>query len=193
MTSDAVDRHPRRGARHPAAVAADAARARPRGSSAALGTPARIYYKDESGRPAGSHKPNTAVPQAFYNKAGGHHPAHDRDRRRPVGDGAGVRLRAVRPRVQGVHGADVVRAEAVPPRDHGDVGRRVRAVAGRRPVVARLARPRHLRRGARRRHPRRHALLARLGAQPRAAAPDGHRARGQGAAGARRRDACPTS
>jgi tryptophan synthase beta chain len=38
---------------------------------AALGTPARIYYKDESGSPAGSHKPNTAVPQAFYNKAEG--------------------------------------------------------------------------------------------------------------------------
>jgi tryptophan synthase beta chain len=34
----------------------------------ALGTPARIYYKDESVSPAGSHKPNTAVPQAFYNK-----------------------------------------------------------------------------------------------------------------------------
>jgi tryptophan synthase beta chain len=37
----------------------------------ALGTPARIYYKDESGSPAGSHKPNTAVPQAFYNKVEG--------------------------------------------------------------------------------------------------------------------------
>jgi tryptophan synthase beta chain len=36
-----------------------------------LGTPARIYYKDESVSPAGSHKPNTAVPQAFYNKAEG--------------------------------------------------------------------------------------------------------------------------
>src|SRR4051794_10409727 len=33
----------------------------------ALGTPARIYFKDESGSPAGSHKPNPAVPQAFYN------------------------------------------------------------------------------------------------------------------------------
>ena len=33
----------------------------------ALGTPARIYYKDESVSPAGSHKPNTAVAQAFYN------------------------------------------------------------------------------------------------------------------------------
>ncbi|MGA2527634.1 MAG: TrpB-like pyridoxal phosphate-dependent enzyme [Acidimicrobiales bacterium] len=37
----------------------------------ALGTPARIYYKDESVSPAGSHKPNTAVPQAFYNKQDG--------------------------------------------------------------------------------------------------------------------------
>lgn len=33
-----------------------------------LKTPARIYYKDESTSPAGSHKPNTAVPQAWYNK-----------------------------------------------------------------------------------------------------------------------------
>jgi len=31
----------------------------------ALGTPARIYYKDESVSPAGSHKPNIAVAQAF--------------------------------------------------------------------------------------------------------------------------------
>ncbi|HEX2117947.1 MAG TPA: TrpB-like pyridoxal phosphate-dependent enzyme [Acidimicrobiales bacterium] len=37
----------------------------------ALGTPARIYFKDESVSPAGSHKPNTAVPQAFYNKQEG--------------------------------------------------------------------------------------------------------------------------
>ena len=33
----------------------------------ALDTPARIYYKYEGGSPAGSHKPNTAVAQAFYN------------------------------------------------------------------------------------------------------------------------------
>ncbi|MCU0260843.1 MAG: TrpB-like pyridoxal phosphate-dependent enzyme [Ilumatobacteraceae bacterium] len=32
-----------------------------------LGTPARIYYKYEGVSPAGSHKPNTSVPQAFYN------------------------------------------------------------------------------------------------------------------------------
>ncbi len=34
----------------------------------ALGTPAKIYYKYEGGSPAGSHKPNTAIPQAYYNK-----------------------------------------------------------------------------------------------------------------------------
>ena len=33
-----------------------------------LKTPARIYYKNESVSPPGSHKPNTAVPQAWYNK-----------------------------------------------------------------------------------------------------------------------------
>ncbi|HEU4910574.1 MAG TPA: TrpB-like pyridoxal phosphate-dependent enzyme [Actinomycetes bacterium] len=37
----------------------------------ALGTPAKIYYKYEGVSPAGSHKPNTAVPQAFYNKKSG--------------------------------------------------------------------------------------------------------------------------
>ena len=37
----------------------------------ALGTPAHIYYKNEGVSPAGSHKPNTAIPQAFYNKAAG--------------------------------------------------------------------------------------------------------------------------
>ncbi|MBO0776951.1 MAG: TrpB-like pyridoxal phosphate-dependent enzyme, partial [Actinobacteria bacterium] len=37
----------------------------------ALGTPARIYYKYEGVSPAGSHKPNTAVPQAYYNAAEG--------------------------------------------------------------------------------------------------------------------------
>ena len=36
-----------------------------------LGTPARIYFKNESVSPAGSHKPNTSVPQAYYNKKQG--------------------------------------------------------------------------------------------------------------------------
>ena len=37
----------------------------------ALDTPARIYYKYEGVSPSGSHKPNTAVPQAFYNAEAG--------------------------------------------------------------------------------------------------------------------------
>jgi tryptophan synthase beta chain len=38
---------------------------------AALDTPAHIYYKYEGGSPSGSHKPNTAIPQAFYNREEG--------------------------------------------------------------------------------------------------------------------------
>ena len=37
----------------------------------ALDTPAHIYYKYEGVSPAGSHKPNTAVPQAYYNAQAG--------------------------------------------------------------------------------------------------------------------------
>lgn len=37
----------------------------------ALGTPARIYYKYEGVSPSGSHKPNSAIAQAFYNKEAG--------------------------------------------------------------------------------------------------------------------------
>lgn len=44
---------------------------RARGLEKALGTPAKIFYKYEGVSPAGSHKPNTAVPQAFYNKEAG--------------------------------------------------------------------------------------------------------------------------
>ncbi len=36
-----------------------------------LGTPAKIYFKNESVSPAGSHKPNTAIAQAYYNKKAG--------------------------------------------------------------------------------------------------------------------------
>ncbi|NQU63928.1 MAG: TrpB-like pyridoxal phosphate-dependent enzyme [SAR324 cluster bacterium] len=37
----------------------------------ALGTPAKIYFKNEGLSPPGSHKPNTSVPQAYYNKIAG--------------------------------------------------------------------------------------------------------------------------
>jgi tryptophan synthase beta chain len=41
------------------------------GLEKALDTPARIYFKNEGVSPAGSHKPNTAIAQAFYNRAEG--------------------------------------------------------------------------------------------------------------------------
>ena len=89
----------------------------------ALGTPARIYYKYEGVSPAGSHKPNTAVPQAFYNAKAGIKRLDHGDRSRPVGHGAGVRVRAVRPRLRGLAGAGVVRPEALPADDDRDVRR----------------------------------------------------------------------
>ena len=61
------------------------------GLERALDTPARIYYKNEGVSPAGSHKPNTAVAQAYYNQAEGIQPPDDRDRRRPVGERPGLR------------------------------------------------------------------------------------------------------
>jgi tryptophan synthase beta chain len=44
---------------------------RAHGLEKALDTPAHIYYKYEGVSPAGSHKPNTAIPQAYYNKQEG--------------------------------------------------------------------------------------------------------------------------
>lgn len=44
---------------------------RAHGLEKALDTPAKIYYKYEGVSPSGSHKPNTAVPQAYYNKQEG--------------------------------------------------------------------------------------------------------------------------
>ena len=63
----------------------------------ALDTPARIYYKYEGVSPAGSHKPNTAVAQAFYNKEEGVKRIEHRDRRGAVGFVPGAGRRLVRP------------------------------------------------------------------------------------------------
>ena len=98
----------------------------PTGSSRRSIRPAHIYYKYEGVSPAGSHKPNTALPQAFYNKEAGRQAHRDRDRRRPVGERHGVRRRHVRPRGQGLHGPRQLRPEAVPPDPDGDVRRRGR-------------------------------------------------------------------
>ena len=82
----------------------------------ALGTPARIYFKDESVSPAGQPQAEHRRPAGLLQQGRRHHPAHDRDRRGPVGHCAGVRHHAVRSRVHGVHGPHLVRVEAVPAR-----------------------------------------------------------------------------
>ena len=64
-----------------------------------LDTPAKIFYKYEGVSPAGSHKPNTAVPQAYYNHLEGVTKLTTGDRRGPVGQRAGVRHRPVRHRM----------------------------------------------------------------------------------------------
>ena len=61
-----------------------------------LGTPAKIYYKYEGVSPAGSHKPNTAVPQAWYNAQAGVKKLSTETGAGPVGLVAGLRRRAVR-------------------------------------------------------------------------------------------------
>ena len=105
----------------------------------------------------------------------------------PVGQRAGLRRRRVRPRGQGLHGPGELRPEAVPPDPDGDLRRAGRAPApastrttaarcsAQTPGLAGLAGHGDQRGGRGRRDPRRHEVLARLGAQPRAAAPDGHR------------------
>ena len=65
----------------------------------ALDTPAKIFYKYEGVSPAGSHKPNTSVPQAYLQRQGRSSEADDRDRCRAMGLFAGVCVRAVRSRV----------------------------------------------------------------------------------------------
>ena len=88
-----------------------------------LDTPAHIYYKYEGVSPAGSHKPNTAVAQAFYNSEAG-----IRKLATETGAGSGDRRLpsprpALRARVRGVHGRDLLRPEALSEGDDRDLGR----------------------------------------------------------------------
>ena len=156
----------------------------------ALKTPARIYFKDESHSPPGSHKPNTAVPQAYYNLQRGHPSAGHGDGGRPMGLRLGVRLQDVQPPLEGLHGQGQLPAEALPPLDDAPLGRRGHgqpfrgdqrrpADTGRWIRIARgasaspSARPWKPAAG-----PRGYPLHAGQRAQPRLAAPDRHRAGG---------------
>ena len=131
-----------------------------------------------------------------------HPEAHDRDRCGPVGHVARLRVRAVRPRVRDLAGAGLLRRQALPQDHDGDLRRHgapepVRPHRGRphdareRPRLPRLARPGDQRgRRGRRPGPQRQ-LRPRLGAQPRAAAPDDHRRGGPAPAREDRRDRRP--
>ncbi len=170
------------------------------GSRGALGTPAHIYYKYEGGSPSGSHKPNTALAQAYYNKAEG-------VTRLATETGAGQWGSALA-FAGAAFGLDVkvymVRAsyDQKPYRRiaHGDVRRAGRAqpvarhavrpqAPRREPRQHRLARHRHQRGDRGHRHAPGHEVLARVGLRLRPAPPDGHRAGDDRADGHGRRGA----
>jgi tryptophan synthase beta chain len=90
----------------------------------ALGTPAKIYYKNEGMSPPGSHKPNTAVPQAYYNKVFG----IERSPPKPGPVNGAARSLCLLPswaELQGVHGADQLRPETLPQGHDGNLGGQV--------------------------------------------------------------------
>ena len=168
------------------------------GLEQALGTRSRIFYKYEGVSPGGIAQAEHRGPAGLVRQGGGRPAARDRDGCGPVGLGALVRRRPAGPRDQGLHGADLVRLEAVPPvadRALGRPGRR-EPVRGDElgtgdprggPRIDRVARDRDLRGRRGRRDPRRHEVLARVGAQPRPHAPDRDRPGGAEADGARGR------
>ena len=93
----------------------------------ALGTPAKIFFKNEGVSPAGSHKPNTAIAQAYYNKAAG-------VKRLTTETGAGqwgsalvAGLQRVRHGVHGLHGEVQLLSEAPSPHHDGMLGREMRS------------------------------------------------------------------
>ncbi len=173
-----------------AALPGPQARARARHPRADL---LQVRGRLPDGEPQAEHRGRTGVLQ----RAGRRRAARDGDRRRPVGLVPRVRGSALRARGRRVHGACLVRAEAVPPRADGGVRRAVRAEPlrgdGGRPGDPRRAprldrQPGHRDLGGGRagRAARGHEVLARLRPEPRAPAPDRDRRGGHRPAGPRR-------
>ena len=163
-----------------------------------LGTPARIYYKYEGGSPAGSHKPNTAVPQAYYNAAEGVTKLTTETGAGQWGSALAFAAALFGLAARGLDGAGVLRPEALPQDADGDLRRdgapepvrphqRGPGGAGRAPGLHRQPGHRDQRggRGGRGRPER--PVRAGQRAEPRADAPDGHRRGGDQAAGRGRR------
>ena len=168
----------------------------------ALGTPARIYYKYEGVSPAGSHKPNTAVPQAFYNAKAG-------IKKLTTETGAGqwgtalafacaqFDLECEVWQVRASYDQKPYRQMMIEtfggtvhpsPSDLTEAGR---AILAQDPDSTGLARHRDQRGGRGRRAGPDDQLRARQRAQPRADAPDDHRRGGAAPAGQGGRDAGP--
>jgi tryptophan synthase beta chain len=70
----------------------------------ALDTPAKIFFKYEGTSQAGSHKPNTAVAQAYYNKKEGIKRMVTETGAGQWGSALSMGLRLLWPRMQGLHG-----------------------------------------------------------------------------------------
>ena len=170
---------------------------RARRLEAELDTPARIYYKYEGVSPAGSHKPNTAVPQAYENAQAG-----IRKLTTETGAGQWGSSLAFACRLFGLECEVFMVGSSY---DQKPYRRSMMQTWGatRAPLAQQetesgranagsptgLAGHRDLRGGRDRRPERGHQLLARVGAQPRAAAPDRDRPGEHRPDGARRRHA----
>ncbi len=122
ILAEAGDRHSRRGPGYLPAVACHAALSRA-ALEKALDTPAHIYYKYEGTSPAGSHKPNTAVAQAYYNKRAGIHRLATETGAGQWGSALALACQHVRPGMHGLHGAGELRSKAVSPHDDARLGR----------------------------------------------------------------------
>ena len=116
-------RDPGRGARGLPAVAADAAVPRAPPGAGARHARRSIYYKYEGVSPAGSHKPNTAVPQAYYNTQAGVKRLATETGAGQWGSALAFACSLFGLELQGVHGRLELRPEAVPAGDDGDLGR----------------------------------------------------------------------
>ena len=93
------------------------------GLEKALGTPAKIFFKNESVSPAGSHKAQHRRAAGLLQLQTGHQAPDHRDRRRTVGRVDRLRGQALRHRPPGIHGQGQLRPEALPPPDDEHVGR----------------------------------------------------------------------
>ena len=100
-----------------------------------LGTPAKIYFKNEGVSPAGSHKPNTAVAQAWYNQQAGIKRLSTETGGGTVGLVARLRWRVVRHRGHRLPGPCILRPEALSPGADGDLWRAVHCFAVERDRV----------------------------------------------------------